>query len=62
MRASQVTDLARGLTMRAQMGMPRKTLLKDAEEAADLVRSAAWKCNARRLILDGVKVGASNFC
>jgi hypothetical protein len=25
------------LTMRAQMGTPRKTLLKDAEEAADLV-------------------------
>src|SRR5580698_880791 len=36
-RAIQVTDLARGLTMRAQIGMPRKTLLKDAEEAADLV-------------------------
>jgi AcrR family transcriptional regulator len=36
-RASQVVDLARGLTMRAQMGMSRKTLLKDAEEAADLV-------------------------
>lgn len=36
-RALQVTDLARGLTMRAQMGTPRKTLLKDAEEAADLV-------------------------
>jgi hypothetical protein len=36
-RATQVTDLARGLTMRAQIGMPRKTLLKDAEEAADLV-------------------------
>jgi len=36
-RASQVMDLARGLTMRAQMGLPRKTLLKDAEEAADLV-------------------------
>jgi hypothetical protein len=36
-RARQVTDLARGLTMRAQMGTPRKTLLKDAEEAADLV-------------------------
>jgi len=30
-------DLARGLTMRAQMGTPRKTLLKDAEEAAELV-------------------------
>lgn len=36
-RASQTLDLARGLTMRAQMGTPRKTLLKDAEEAADLV-------------------------
>jgi AcrR family transcriptional regulator len=36
-RASQVLDLGRGLTMRAQMGTPRKTLLKDAEEAAELV-------------------------
>ncbi|MGY3482588.1 AcrR family transcriptional regulator [Bradyrhizobium sp. USDA 4011] len=36
-RASQVLDLSRGLTMRAQMGTPRKELLKDAEEAADLV-------------------------
>lgn len=36
-RAIQVTDLARGLTMRAQLGTPRKTLLRDAEEAADLV-------------------------
>ena len=36
-RASQALDLARGLTMRAQMGTPRKTLIKDAEEAADLV-------------------------
>jgi AcrR family transcriptional regulator len=36
-RARQVLDLARGLTMRAQMGTPRKTLLNDAEEAADLV-------------------------
>ena len=36
-RASQLTDFARGLTMRAQIGTPRKTLLKDAEEAADLV-------------------------
>ena len=36
-RAIQVTDLARGLTMRAQIGTPRKTLLKDAEEATDLV-------------------------
>ena len=36
-RASQTLDLVRGLTMRAQMGAPRKTLLNDAEEAADLV-------------------------
>jgi hypothetical protein len=36
-RASQVIDFARGLTMRAQLGIPRKTLLKDAEEAAELL-------------------------
>jgi hypothetical protein len=36
-RATQVIDLSRGLTMRALMGTLRKTLLKDAEEAADLV-------------------------
>jgi len=36
-RATQVTDLGRGLTMRAQLGLPRKTLLKDAEEAAHMV-------------------------
>ena len=36
-RASQVIDLARGLTMRALMGTPRKTLLNDAQEAVDLV-------------------------
>jgi AcrR family transcriptional regulator len=36
-RAIQVTDFARGLTMRALIGTPRKTLLKDAEEAVDLV-------------------------
>ena len=36
-RASQVLDLARGLTMRARLGTPRATLLNDAEEAADLV-------------------------
>jgi len=36
-RASQLIDFARGLTMRALIGTPRKTLLKDAEEAADLV-------------------------
>jgi AcrR family transcriptional regulator len=36
-RAIQVMDLGRGLTMRAQMGAPRKTLLRDAEDAVDLV-------------------------
>ena len=36
-RAIQVTDLARGLTMRARMGTSSRTLLKDAEEASDLV-------------------------
>ncbi len=36
-RAIQVTDFARSLAMRARIGTPRKTLLKDAEEAADLV-------------------------
>jgi len=36
-RASQAVDLARGLTMRARMGIPRKTLLDDAEEAANLL-------------------------
>src|SRR5579871_4834110 len=36
-RASLVIDLSRGLTVRARMGAARKTLLKDADEAADLV-------------------------
>src|SRR5271165_615639 len=36
-RASQLIDLARGLAMRARIGTPRKTLLRDAEEAADLL-------------------------
>ena len=36
-RATQVTDFARGLSMRAHIGTPRKTLLRDAEEAANLV-------------------------
>ena len=36
-RASQAIDLVRGLTVRARMGTSRKTLLRDAEEAADLV-------------------------
>lgn len=36
-RANQIMDIARGLTMRAQMGVPRKTLLRDAEDAADLL-------------------------
>ncbi len=36
-RASQVIDLTRGMTVRAQMGTPRMTLLRDVEQAADLV-------------------------
>ncbi len=36
-RAIQVTDFARPLTMRAQLGTPRKTLFRDVEKAADLV-------------------------
>ena len=36
-RASQLIDFSRGLTMRALIGTPRKTLLRDAEEAADLM-------------------------
>jgi len=36
-RARQVMDFTLGLAMRARIGTPRKTLLKDAEEAADLV-------------------------
>ncbi len=36
-RARQVIDFARGLAMSAQIGTPRRTLLKDAKEAADLV-------------------------
>jgi hypothetical protein len=45
-RAIQVTDLARGLTMRARIGTPRKTLLKDADEAADLVLLPRQAVNA----------------
>jgi AcrR family transcriptional regulator len=47
-RASQVIDLVHGLTMRARMGSTRKTLLRDAGEAADLV-----------LLLPGTRRGAS---
>ena len=36
-RAIQATDFARGLTMRALLGTPRKTLLANAEEAANLL-------------------------
>jgi AcrR family transcriptional regulator len=36
-RARQVLNLCRGLTMHAQMGAPRKTLLNEAAEAADLI-------------------------
>src|SRR5271155_1286578 len=52
-RASQLIDFARGLTMRARIGTPRKTLLKDAEEAADLVLlSRRGNAEARTLMLD----------
>ena len=40
-RASQDIDLVHGLTVRAKMGIARKTRLRDAEEAADLVLQAA---------------------
>jgi AcrR family transcriptional regulator len=36
-RARLIIDLVRGLTMRAQIGTPRETLRRDAEEAVDLV-------------------------
>ena len=35
--ASQLIDFARSRKMRAQIGTPRRTLLKEAEEAAELV-------------------------
>jgi AcrR family transcriptional regulator len=47
-RAIQVTDFARGLTMRAQIGTPRKTLLRDAEEAADLVLLPRLKATGKQ--------------
>ncbi|MGG2362681.1 hypothetical protein ACE4Z5_27650, partial [Salmonella enterica] len=54
-RAIQVTDFARGLTMRAQIGTPRKTLLRDAEEAVDLLLlsrrpdgNAIWKASSNK--------------
>jgi AcrR family transcriptional regulator len=47
-RAAQVTDFARGLTMRALIGTPRKTLLRDAEEAADLVLLPRVKPGGKR--------------
>jgi len=36
-RASQLVDFSRGLAMRALIGTPRKTLLRDADEAAELM-------------------------
>jgi len=36
-RASQVIDLSKGLTMRAQIGTSRRRLLNDAKEAVNLV-------------------------
>ena len=48
-RVIQVTDLARGLTMRARMGTSSRTLLKDAEEASDLVLLPSRE-NAKRVV------------
>src|SRR5579859_3584798 len=36
-RASLLIDVTRGLTMRAQIGSPRETLLRNTEEAVDLM-------------------------
>lgn len=47
-RASQVIDLSRGLTIRAQIGTPRVTLLRDVEEAADLVLLPRLKAIGKR--------------
>ena len=61
-RARQVIDLARGLTMHAQLGAPRKTPPGGRRRSGRVGASAAaWKRAARKLMLDGVKVGASNF-
>ncbi len=49
-RASQVVDLSRGLAMRARIGTPRKTLLKDADEAADLVLLSRETSRGRRKV------------
>ena len=58
-RASQVLDLSRGLTMRAQMGTPRKELLETPK------KRPTW-CSCRggetqNVDADGEKVGASNL-
>jgi len=42
-----VIDLSKGLTMRAQMGTPRKTLLRHVDEAADLGGPSASGNQAR---------------
>jgi hypothetical protein len=59
-RAIQVTDFARGLTMRAQLGTPRKTLLRDAEEAADLVLQSRSDRTKLELFVRGLD-GLSRF-
>ncbi len=46
-RARQTIDVARGLTVRARMGTSRKTLLTDAEEAADLLVLLPRETNRR---------------
>jgi hypothetical protein len=60
-RASQVLDLGRGLTMRAQMGTSRKTPQRCRGSGGLVGPAAAWNCGARTLMLDGVEVGASNL-
>ncbi len=47
-RAKQVLDLARGLTLRAQLEMSPKELLADAESAADLVLSSRRTSRGRQ--------------
>ena len=47
-RACQVIDLCRGLTVRAQIGTPRMTLLRDVEKAVDLVLLPSMKATGKR--------------
>ena len=47
-RANQVTDLARGLTMRAQLGTPRKTLPQRCRGSGQLAALAAVRLTGYR--------------